>query len=336
MQVSSTSAVQVSNTDGSESIREAFRRKNIPAQTINILIASLAESTITQYSGAIKQWLSFCIKNGINAYEASENQALEWLTERFHDGASYGSLNNCRAVLGLLIGEKVSQGTTVSRFFRGVFRMRPTKPRYKETWDVSPVLQTIVELYPLNLLSLPQLTSRLTILLALATAHRMQTLALIKLENITENENGFSIRIDSLIKTSRPGVRQPLLLLPRFSEKPKLCVASTLEAYLEKTKPLRGNIANLLLTTRNPFKPANPQTISRWIRAFLVSSGINSKFKAYSTRHASTSAALKKGVDLSIIKSTAGWSKESLTFAKFYNRPVAETENNFAEAVLLS
>ena len=144
---------------------------------------------------------------------------------------------------------------------------------------------------------------------------------------------GFTIKIDNLIKTSRPEVCQPRLLIPKFLQKPQLCVASTLQSHLDMTKDLRGDADDLLITTRQPYKPSTAQTIARWIKAFLAKCGISSSYKAHSTRHAVTSAALKKGVDINIIKTTAGWSKGSLTYAKFYNRPIVPSKENFPEAV---
>lgn len=76
--------------------------------------------------------------------------------------------------------------------------------------------------------------------------------------------------------------------------------------------------------------------MSRWIRAFLVECGITSDYAPHSIRHASTSTALKKGVDLSVIKSLAGWSQNSQTFDRFYNRPLVKDRRKFAKAVLLN
>lgn len=42
------------------------------------------------------------------------------------------------------------------------------------------------------------------------------------------------------------------------------------------------------------------------------------------TRYASTSAALSRGLSVDLIKSSAGWSGDSLTFAKFYSRPTTK------------
>ncbi|KYB24806.1 hypothetical protein TcasGA2_TC032277 [Tribolium castaneum] len=62
--------------------------------------------------------------------------------------------------------------------------------------------------------------------------------------------------------------------------------------------------------------------------------GINTSiFSAHSTRHASSSAALRKGISLDVIHKTAGWSEKSQTFAKTYNLPLA-AENDFAKAIM--
>lgn len=64
-------------------------------------------------------------------------------------------------------------------------------------------------------------------------------------------------------------------------------------------------------------------------------SGIDiNTFSAYSTRHAATFAAKRQGVSIDLIRKTAGWSKESETFARFYNRCVISENTQFAEAVL--
>jgi len=172
------------------------------------------------------------------------------------------------------------------------------------------------------------------LLLALGTAHRTQTLAAIKLSNVKRSPEGYEIEIPDRIKTSRPGTFQPLLVLPVFSENPKLCLASTLDAYIKTTSQWRGQFENLFLTTKKPFKAATPTTISRWIRTAMSRCGINEKFTAYSTRHAATSAALKKSVKLETIKKTAGWSENSQVFAKYYNRIIIPTKEPFVKSLM--
>ena len=68
------------------------------------------------------------------------------------------------------------------------------------------------------------------------------------------------------------------------------------------------------------------QTISRWLKSLMRMAGVEEEFKAHSTRHAATSRALSKGLDLSSIRKAAGWSKDTRVFARFHNRPVNEAE----------
>ncbi|KAJ8918214.1 hypothetical protein NQ315_014082, partial [Exocentrus adspersus] len=57
-------------------------------------------------------------------------------------------------------------------------------------------------LYPNEELSLKNLTYKMVMLLALATAHRVQTLSLINVDNIESTNSGFQIKIPDRIKTS--------------------------------------------------------------------------------------------------------------------------------------
>ena len=187
---------------------------------------------------------------------------------------------------------------------------------------------------PLENRSLQQLTTKLAILLALVTAHRKQTLISIKRSNIRKVTDGYEIEIPDRLKTSRSGVYQPLLLIPRFEEKPNLCVASVLERYLEVTSSLAKDVDNLFITTRKPYKIASKDSLSRWIRAFLVECGVGREFSPHSVRHAATSSALAKGVEINVIKSLAGWSKTSKVFETFYNKPIIKDKREFAKTIL--
>lgn len=167
------------------------------------------------------------------------------------------------------------------------------------------------------------------------TAQRLQTLALIKIHDIHELESGFQIFIPERIKTSGVNQHQPCLTIPRFEDNPRICAASTLKLYLEITRNLRSTENPFLfLTTKKPFQKASKQTLSRWVKNTLNLAGIDSvHFKPHSTRHVSTSAAFRKGVSLDTIQQTAGWTQQSATFAKFYNRPLTDA-GSFAIAIL--
>lgn len=260
---------------------------------------------------------------------------LELLTQEFQEGASYGSLNSTRSAIALISERNIAKDTAIQRFFKGVYNLRPSKPRYFYTRDPETVL-TYLENLPTNKeLGLRQLTEKTITLLALCTAHRLQTFALIQIDNICQRASGLEITIPDRIKTSRPKGFQPLLFLPFFAARPQICVASAIMCYLTKTKDIRTNEGNLFLYFKKSHGAASMQTLARWIESCLFRAGVDrDQFSAYSTKHAAVSAATLKGVDLNTIRCVTGWSERSNVFAKFYNRPVIADRNDFAKAIL--
>lgn len=183
-------------------------------------------------------------------------------------------------------------------------------------------------------LELKELTFKLVCLLALATAHRVQTLSLIKRKDISVTNDKVTIKITEPIKTSRAGNPQPTFIFPYFANRKEACVARVLLHYIEKTRELRGRTKYLFLTFKRPYHRATAQSISRWIKHCLISAGIDKQFTAHSTRHAATSMADLRGIDINIIKDTAGWSKQSQVLAKFYKREINIDKETFVRSIL--
>lgn len=311
--------------------------KGVKEESVSLLLNSITESTLKQYNKPIVDWYYFCKSQDLNLYKPTEGQVADWLSGKFHQGASYSSLNTCRSALSLICGEYIGQSSLLSRLLKGIYKEKPSKPKYNKIYSLDPVINKLEQMSPLSVLSLPELTNKLLMSMALITAHRKQTLSLIKRSNIKKVQNGYEIQIPDFIKTSRRGHHQPLLILPRFPENKNLCVASMLEAYLKVTSDLLINdkIEALFITTRQPFRAASKDSLSRWLKMFLFNCGISSEYTSHSIRHASTSSALAKGVDLSVIKNLAGWSENSKVFEKFYNRPIVQDPSTFAKSVLL-
>jgi integrase len=299
-------------------------------------MASLAETSLKQYNCAYKKWWLFCEETKHDFYTINIPVILKFLATQFKNGASYSSLNTLRSALALILGRRLSEDDRIARFLKGVFRLKPSLPKYQNTWDPNKVLDYLSSWYPNEDLPLDKLTKKMVALLALSTAQRLQTLSLIRLSNITVNASNIEILISDLIKTSAPGRNNPRLIIPFFVHREQICPGKTLSAYLDRTKHLRDlpQTDKLILTIKKPAHNASPATIGRWIKQVLAESGIDTNvFTAHSTRHASTSAANRKGVSLDLIKKSAGWTGNSLVFAKYYNRPLMNVEDNvFAEA----
>lgn len=291
------------------------------------MLASLSKNTVKQYDVCFKKWWNFCKVNSINVFSASVPNVIYFLTQLYNKGCQYGTLNSYRSALSLIIGSFISKDDRMQRFFKGVFRLRPQLPKYTSTWDTNCVLDYLNSWHPNESISLDQLSKKTITLLALTTAHRIQTLSKINIKNIKISSQCICIQIPDIIKTSRPGSMQPVLYLPFFPHKPTICPAKTLSAYLDQTSSLRKS-NHLFVSTKKPHKLVGSQTLSRWVKTTLGLCGIDTTvFSAHSTRHASTSHAHSVGVSVDAIRNTAGWSGNSLVFGKFYKRPILYNSN---------
>lgn len=299
------------------------------------MLASLSNNSVKQYDVCLKKWWSFCQLKMIDIFSASIPIVIDFLTELFNNGSQYGTLNSCRSALSLLLGPNITKDDRIQRFFKGVFRLRPPLPKYNFTWDTNYVLDHLNTWYPNDILSLDQISRKTITLIALTSAHRVQTLSKINITNIEHHSNSVSIKIPDIIKTSRPGSKQPIIHIPFFKDKPSICPAQSLITYLDKTKSLRhSNI--LFIGVNKPHKAVGTQTLSRWIKRTLSECGIDANmFSAHSTRHAAASRAHSLGVNIDAIRNTAGWSGNSNTFARFYNRNIVNNEDlSLARAII--
>lgn len=299
------------------------------------MLASLAPNTMKQYDVYLKKWWDFCKINLLNIYDASVPTVISFFTQLFNDGCQYGTLNSCRSALSLVLSPVLISDDRIKRFLKGVFRLKPPRPKYEVTWDTNLVLDKLSTWYPNEDLTLEKLTNKTITLLALSTAHRVQTLSKIKMNNIHNLPQRITIKVPDIIKTTRPGFQQPIIHLPFFTEKTAICPATTLLCYIERTSLLRTS-DDLFVGIRKPHKPVGTQTLSRWIKQTLSECGVDtSVFSAHSTRHAASSRAHSLGVSLDTIRKTAGWSRNSTTFAKFYQRIIIGDDSTaLAESII--
>lgn len=285
-----------------------------------------------QYDVCLKKWWDFCQVNSVDVYDTSVPTVIYFLTQLFNNGCQYGTLNSCRSALSLILGPVMTNDDRLKRFLKGVYRLKPPQPKYNATWDTNLVLDKLNTWNPNDSLSLEKLAFKTVTLLALSTAHRIQTLSNIKVSNVQNVSQRITIKIPDLIKTSKPGSKQPVLHLPFFLERPAICPATTLLCYIERTSTLRTSDV-MFIGIRKPHKPVGTQTLSRWVKRTLGECGVDtSTYSAHSTRHAAVSQAYLLGVSLDTIRKTAGWSRDSTTFAKFYNRIIINNNDDTAVA----
>ena len=309
-------------------IRKFYKDKGFSEQSISIFTSSWRESTINQYEIYFKKWNNFCIEQKIDPMQYNEQKAIEFLTTLISKGYSYNYINTARSALSTILynnaGITIGNCSLVKRFMKGVFEIRPPKPRYSFIWDVEVVFSYLKLLHPLEDLSLNCLTHKLCMLLALSSMQRVQTLHAISISDITFYENAVYIPIKTFLKQTSQKRQKFALHLKKYTEDASICVVTTLKFYLLATQNIRGDTKQLFISCQRPYNVVSKDTISRWLKNVLFEAGIDASiFKGHSTRAASASAAKRDNVDDYNILRTAGWNNNS-TFKQFYDKAIIE------------
>lgn len=210
----------------------------------------------------------------------------------------------------------------VARFVKGVRCLRPSGPRYSETWDAETVVKYLRDL---DVSTLKALTLKFTMLLALVTAQRAETLNKFKISELRVTEESVQFVIGETLKTVQAG--KACVELTVHLEDERLCVVSVLHKYLRATKAIR-NSDTLLISFTKPYGAVHVDTIRRWLLSVMGAAGINTDvFKPHSTRAAATSKAKEKAVPISAIMAAGMWRQVS-TFTKFYDKPIKHIQKN--------
>ena len=123
-----------------------------------------------------------------------------------------------------------------------------------------------------------------------------------------------------------------------FESEPLLCPVLCFQEYKARTREFRSSdtYAQLFLAVVKPHKLVTSETIARWIKRVLLSSGVDiHQFLAHSTRSVATSAAAKAGISTQEIMARVGWSNEGThpVLTTHHPRKVSSAEA-FGSAVL--
>ena len=208
---------------------------------------------------------------------------------------------------------------------RGVFNLRPPKPKYAEIWDPEVVLGFFKD-REVDSLSLYELSQKTVCLVLLATGIRGHTLLGARIDEMQVTEDKIVFHIErSFYKQNRPGWHPEPVTVKAFRENARICPYRTVREYLGRTSAFRGTQKHLLLTTRGEHRPITRATMRRWLVELLQEAGVDtSRYGSGSTRAAATSKAFAEGAPLDMILSSGGWSRPS-TFQRFYARPIGGT-----------
>ena len=282
----------------------------------------------------------FCRERSVDYCSPPISAALEFLMELYVKGLSYSTLNTARSALSsiLRISDCDSFGShpLVIRFMKGVFEKRKPQPKYDDIWDASKVLDYLSTLHPVKELSLKDLTLKVLVLLLLVTGQRGQSIHLLTLSAMKLTESACQFQILDHTKTSKPGHSPTGITISEFKQDTRICPLTALKEYLDRTQGLRNGEKCLFISYVRPHGAVSRDTISRWAKSVLESSGIDShKFSPHSTRAAAASKAKQKDVPLDVILAHVGW-RSAETFRKFYDKPLVTPANSIMASAILS
>ena len=256
--------------------------------------------TTRAYNSNWGQWTSWCSDRQIDPFRSSMVEVVYYLTERFHSGDNYRTLISRRSAISAfhitIEGEKVGQHPLVCKLLKALFNARPPQPRYVIQWDVDQVVQYIKSLGPNSTLSDKDLSFKVAMLLALASAGRSSELNALDLRYMADKEDVITFTLGKLTKSRKFGSPPLSVSFHALKEDPTLCVVQTIRDYVQRSNLWRKrNVLSknqLLLSYIEPHKPVVSCTIAGWLIKTLKSAGINTEeFKAHSIWEAATSKA---------------------------------------------
>ena len=105
-------------------------------------------------------------------------------------------------------GKSFGNCEEVSRLLRGIFKLKPTLPRYTVIYDPDVVLDYIVSLPDNVSLDMEFLTKKLTILICLLSAQRAQTVGALRTDFYHKSDSSYTFYVPTVLKTTKPGKHQ--------------------------------------------------------------------------------------------------------------------------------
>ena len=285
-----------------QSVRQSYISQGVHPEAASIMLMAKRPATQKQYDSYLKLWLNFCSDQAKDPFDPNIPFAISFLDHlRKKHQLGYSALNTARSAMSSLImpldNVPFGQQRLVKLYMRGVFNVRPPAPRYKDTWDPQLILTLLKSWSPAHQISLKLLTFKVVVLVLLVTGQRIQTLAVLSLDFMTVDLNAKNItfKIFDLIKQSRPGFRNPIVLLKNFPSDISLCVVTFLLEYIKRTSRVRSS-PYLFVSFQKPHLVVSKNTLARWVKTVMQMANIDTCiFKPHSIRSASPSAALRGG-----------------------------------------
>ena len=148
----------------------------------------------------------------------------------------------------------------------GIFNKNPPNPRYTQTWNVNNILSYIISMKNDQDLSLKEITLKLCMLMALASASRSSEIHKLDIGNMSFCSEKIVFTLSKLTKSRQVGQNAISIEFDKFEGNEKLDIVACTTAYLEKTKDLRGDETQFFVSYIKPHKAVKSCTIANWLK----------------------------------------------------------------------
>jgi len=330
---------------GLENIKQQLQTEGVSDKAIHLICSKRSKSTQYNYNRCWAQFSSWVTERGADPFRCNLPTILNYLSSLYEKGFSYRYINSHRSAISGFHTKIDYEGTPtdvgkhprVCDLLGGISKERPPKPKYFDTWDICKVLDHFKSKGPNELLSLKELSHKLVMLLAITSFHRGAELHLLSSNTMNVFVDRTEFLLEGNLKTTKRGKTNKPSIFYKFRRDPRLCPQTCIESYLARTLPLRkaSTQGPIFLSFMKPHNPVGRDTLRRWIVATIATCGIDSVFKAHSTRSAASSKALKAGIPIPDILAKGNWSNVS-TFQKFYCKPIRSNPTKNLQKGILS
>ena len=149
------------------------------------------------------------------------------MTEQVHQGQEYNTCVGYRLAISAFHNPidscKIGGHSRVSCLLKGIFNLKPPKPRHPLIWEVDQVLNYLKNLTVGN--NLKNFAYKLLILLALTTASRASEITHLDIRYMLKSPLFYYFTLTKPIKVMKPGDSHPKIMFKGFEDNKDLCVA---------------------------------------------------------------------------------------------------------------
>ena len=170
-------------------LRRYINGKGLSTTATKVMEESWRSGTRKQYATYLQKWRHYCSSRSIDPICPSVEDGINFLAELYDSGIGYNCCQHCKeyslsSIVTLPDNSSFGAHPMVCWFLKGVFELKPSLPKYKNIWHVNTVLTYLSSLHPPQDLTLKDLTYKTTMLLALLSGQRCQTLHLLSVRGM--------------------------------------------------------------------------------------------------------------------------------------------------------